>query len=67
VNRRTQLFAEAAITQNSNYSAGGSCGRNHRSQEGGYFCRNTQHPIDHTLLIFADPIGNISSNQSQQK
>jgi hypothetical protein len=45
-----------------NYSAEGICGRKHRVQEGGHASRNTQQPIDHSLLLFAARISSIGSN-----
>jgi hypothetical protein len=48
--------------QNGNYGAEGTCGRKHRGQQGGRSSQNTQHPTDHSLLLFAGPISSIGSN-----
>jgi hypothetical protein len=62
-NRRTQQVSEAVIMQNRNYSTEGTCGRQHRGQQGGHSSRNTQPLIDNSLLLFTDPISNIGSNR----
>jgi hypothetical protein len=62
-NRRTQQVTETTVMQNRNYSAEGTCGRQHWGQQGEHSSRNTQHPIDHSLLLFATPI---SSNHHRK-
>jgi hypothetical protein len=61
-NRATQQVTQAAIMQNRNYNAEENCRRQQRGQQGGISSRNTQHPIDHSPLLFAAPICSISSN-----
>jgi hypothetical protein len=61
-NRRIQQVTETAVMQNRNYSAEGTWGPQHWGQQGEHSSRNTQHPINHSLLLFADSISSISSN-----
>jgi hypothetical protein len=62
VNRRTQQVTEAAVVQNKSYRAEGTCGRQHRDQQGEDSSQNTQHPIDYSALLFAAPISSIGSS-----
>jgi hypothetical protein len=49
--------------QNKSFSAEGTCGRQHTGPQRGRSSRNTQHLIDHSLLLFAAPISSIGSNR----
>jgi hypothetical protein len=62
VNRHTQQVTEAAVMQNRDYSAEGTRGRQNRGWQGGHSSRNTQHPIDRSLLLSAAPNSSASSN-----
>jgi hypothetical protein len=66
-NRRTQKVTEAAVVQNRNYSAEGTCGRQHRGQQGGRSSENTQYLIDHLPLFFIAPITSTSSKHHNKK
>jgi hypothetical protein len=50
------------MMQNRNYSAEGTCGRQHWNQQEGRSSRNTEHPIDHSVLVFAASISSIGNN-----
>jgi hypothetical protein len=65
-NRRTLQVTEAAATQNRNYRAEGTWGRQHREQQRRSSSRNTQHLIDHSALLFAAPIRSIGSNHHKK-
>jgi hypothetical protein len=58
----SKLRTEAAIIRNRNYSAEGTCGRQHKGQQGGRSSRNPQHLIGHSPLLVAALISSIGSN-----
>jgi hypothetical protein len=53
--------------QKRNYGAEESCGRQRRDEQGGDSSRSTQHPIDHSALLFAAPISSVGSNHHNKK
>jgi hypothetical protein len=61
-NSCTQQVTEAAVMQNMNYSAEGTCRQQHRGQQGEHSSRNTQYLIDHSPLLFAALISSVDSN-----
>jgi hypothetical protein len=60
-NRCTQHVTEAAIMQDRNDNAEGTCGRQNRGSQGTHSSQNTQHLIDLSLLLCS------SEQQHQQQ
>jgi hypothetical protein len=66
-NRRTQQVTGTAVVKNRNYSAEGTCGREHRDEQAEDSSRNIQHPMDHSALLVAAPISSVGSNHHNTK